>query len=375
MIADVPVGAFLSGGVNSSAVVALMARTAGRRVKTFAVGFHAGRAFNELADAQRVAAHCGTEHYELTLGEADLFASLDRLVHHFDEPFGDAAAFPTFCVSRLARQHVTVVLTGEGGDELFGGYRRYWADKWLTPIAPLLRGPVGAFGEAAVGVVPRLRRVKKLLSAARSTDPVNQYAQLLRVFTGDQMHELLDDALQERLDRYDAASAFRAPYGEAGRTDHAGRLMYTDLKTWLPDTYLEKVDKTSMAVSLEARVPILDYRLVEFALRMPSAYKIAGTTTKAVFKKAVSDLLPAETLRKRKHGFSVPTDPWFRGKLGDYAYEVLLDPRTSARGLFRRDAVERLWRAHRTGREVRDGHLWVLLNFELWAREYLDRAA
>jgi asparagine synthase (glutamine-hydrolysing) len=150
------------------------------------------------------------------------------------------------------------------------------------------------------------------------------------------------------------------------------RLMYVDLKTWLADTYLEKVDKTSMAVSLEARVPLLDHRLVELSLQIPQRLKISSGVMKRIFKDAVADLLPRETLEKRKHGFAVPTDPWFRGALQQFAYDVLLDPRTRQRGFFRTDAVERLWREHQTGREVRDSHLWLLLNFELWARRFLD---
>ncbi len=150
--------------------------------------------------------------------------------------------------------------------------------------------------------------------------------------------------------------------------------MYVDMKTWLADTYLEKVDKTSMAVSLEARVPLLDHRLVEFALTIPSSYKIAGGITKRVLRNAVRELLPERTMKKPKHGFSVPTDPWFRGELKDFAYEILLDTRSRQRGYIRPEEVERLWSDHQAGREVRDSHLWLLLNFELWAREYLDQS-
>jgi asparagine synthase (glutamine-hydrolysing) len=159
---------------------------------------------------------------------------------------------------------------------------------------------------------------------------------------------------------------------EASQADHLNRLMYVDIKTWLPDTYLEKVDKTSMAVSLEARVPLLDHRLVELSMRIPGHLKIAGGVTKRLFKRAVADLLPPATIRKPKHGFAVPTDPWFRGELREFAFEVLFDPRTRQRGYVRADAVERLWRDHQGGHEVRDTHLWLLMNFELWARTFLD---
>ena len=369
MIADVPVGAFLSGGVDSSAVVALMARNTHHRVKTFAVGFQYGSAYNELPDARLVANHIGTEHHEIVVRAPELLDALQTLVYHFDEPFGDAACFPTYLVSRLARQHVTVALTGEGGDELFGGYRRYMVDSWLRQMSPLL-GVVGPVIRPAVGALPRLRRLKKLIDVGRERDDAARYAWLLRVFTDDQLEVLLGE------DGIDPAFKPVAPYREcftqAAQTDHRNRLMYADLKTWLPDTYLEKVDKSSMAVSLEARVPILDHRLVELSLRIPSRCKIANGGMKRVFKRAVADLLPPATLQKAKHGFAVPIDPWFRGELRQFAFDVLFDPQTKRRGYFRSEAVESLWREHQDGRHVRDAHLWLLMNFELWARRFLD---
>ena len=368
MIADVPVGAFLSGGVDSSAVVALMTRNTTRRVQTFAVGFEYGGAYNELPDARRVAAHLGTEHHEVLVRAPQLLDTLQTLVYHFDEPFGDAACFPTFLVSQLARQYVTVVLTGEGGDELFGGYRRYAADAWLRRISPVL-SPGAPLFRALIGALPRFRRLKKLVDGVSVADDVVRYASLLRVFSDDLLAELLEAGADER---FDPLAPYRTYMAEASAADHLNRLMYVDLKTWLPDTYLEKVDKTSMAASLEARVPLLDHRLVELSMQIPGRQKIKGSHTKQVFKRAVADLLPAATLQKPKHGFAVPTDPWFRGELRAFAFEVLFDPRTRQRGLFRAEAVDRLWREHQQGHQVRDAHLWLLMNFELWARRFLD---
>ncbi|HZR25954.1 MAG TPA: asparagine synthase (glutamine-hydrolyzing) [Vicinamibacterales bacterium] len=373
MIADVPVGAFLSGGLDSSAVVALMAQHTQHPVQTFSVGFANLPAFNELPDARRVAAHCRTSHHEVVVESRDLIRTIETLVYHFDEPFGDAACFPTYLVSRLAREHVTVALTGEGGDEAFGGYRRYWAARWIR----LLRLVTGGVGPAAVGLavdrLPRLRRLKKIVEAARVADPAARYASMLRVFSDDALRHLVDARLESAVAAYDAREVYRRHFADAGAADELNALMYVDMKTWLADTYLEKVDKTSMAVSLEARVPLLDYRLVEFSMRIPSRYKITRSDSKRVFKNAVRDLLPPETLQKAKHGFAVPTDSWFRGELRDFAYDVLLDRRSRQRGFFDAAAVERLWRDHQSGREVRDTHLWLLMNFELWAREYLDQ--
>jgi len=371
MVADVPVGAFLSGGVDSSAVVSLMRKNTSHRVQTFAVGFDYGGTYNELPDARRVAEYLGTDHHEILVKPAQLLDTLQTLIYHFDEPFGDAACFPTYLVSKLAREYVTVALTGEGGDELFGGYRRYWADRWLRTLSPVLSAASRLVGPVAASL-PRFRRVKKLVEAGSITDDVGRYSQLMRVFTDDLLGQVVDARLAQATASYDAVAVYRRHMADARAAEHMNRLMYVDMKTWLADTYLEKVDKTSMAVSLEARVPLLDHRLVELSLRMPERLKIGSGATKLIFKRAMADLLPKQTLEKLKHGFAVPTDPWFRGELRQFAYDVLLDPRTRQRGFFRPDVVERLWREHQNGREVRDSHLWLLLNFELWARRFLD---
>src|SRR5688500_4794184 len=329
MIADVPVGAFLSGGVDSSAVVALMTRNTTRRVQTFAVGFEYGSTYNELPDARRVAEHLGTEHHEIVVRAPQLLDALQTLVYHFDEPFGDAACFPTYLVSQLARQHVTVALTGEGGDELFGGYRRYAADVWLRRLSPLLAAGAPGF-QSLSGALPRFRHLKKVVDSGRLRDDAARYAMLLRVFNDDLLAALLAPDVVDAT--FDPVAHYRTHMAEARHADHLNRLMYVDLKTWLPDTYLEKVDKTSMAVSLEARVPLLDHRLVELSMRIPGRQKIAGGETKRIFKRAVADLLPVATLQKPKHGFAVPTDPWFRGELRDLAFDAPLGPRAKQRG-------------------------------------------
>ncbi|MDP2318103.1 MAG: asparagine synthase (glutamine-hydrolyzing) [Acidobacteriota bacterium] len=373
MIADVPLGAFLSGGLDSSAVVAIMTRQMNRPVDTFSIGFDFGAEFNELPDARRVSQHCGTNHHEVVVHAKELADTLQTLVYHFDEPFGDDASFPTYLVSRLARQHVTVALTGEGGDELFGGYRRYSAARWLRLMRAATAGLAGPVMAPVVGALPRFRRIKKLVETIGVADDVARYAGLLRVFSDDGLRHLVDARLEHATLAYDSLTAYRRYFSEASAGDELNQYMYVDTKTWLVDTYLEKVDKTSMAVSLEARVPLLDYRLVEFAMSIPSSYKIQGGVTKKVLREAVRDLLPSHTMKKPKHGFAVPTDPWFRGELKSFAFDVLLDGRTSQRGYVKAAEVERIWQDHQSGREVRDGHLWLLLNFELWAREYLDR--
>ncbi len=375
MIADVPVGAFLSGGVDSSAVVALMKRHATGPVKTFSLGFNTGGAYNELSDARYVAQWLGTEHHELQVEHFDLIQTLRTLVYHYDEPFGDAAGFPVYLLSRFAREHVKVVLSGDGGDELFGGYRRYAADQ----VAPFYQRLPGALTNTAmpavVDLLPRLRRIKRTVQTLPISDPARRYAAWLVLFTPELQAELLQSDIYKALADYDPAWSYPHYYTALnGHTasDHLNRLMYVDLKTWLVDGYMEKTDKATMACSLEARLPLLDHRLVELAFQIPGRHKIRGWSTKRILKRAVSEIIPAQVLRKPKHGFSVPTDPWFRGDLKSFTFDVLLDERTRQRGYFNMSVVERLWREHVEGRHVWDTHLWLLLNFELWHRIYLD---
>jgi len=379
MVADVPLGAFLSGGVDSSAIVALMKRHASGPVKTFSLGFSiGGRYYNELSDANLVAKHLGTEHHELHAEHFDLLQTWRTLVYSYDEPFADPAAFPLYLLSRFAREHVKVVLSGDGGDELFGGYRRYGVDRfapfynWL-PV-PLKDGFIPGLAEK----LPRLRRTKRVFRTLGLVDPARRYASWLSVFTPEMLSDLLGADLRTTIAGHDPAKPYCNYYHALNggtAADHLNRLMYVDLKTLLVDGYLEKVDKATMACGLEARVPLLDHRLVELAFQIPGRFKISGRSLKRILKRAVSDLLPGSVLRKPKHGFAVPLDPWFRGELKDFSFEVLLDGRTRRRGYFNTKFIESLWREHVGGRHVWTDHLWVLLNFELWHRLYLDREA
>ncbi len=312
MVADVPVGAFLSGGIDSSAIVALMRRHTTGRVKTFSLGFTIGGAYNELSDAKRVAEFLDTEHYELRVDHLDMVETLKKLVYQYDEPFGDAANFPMYLLSEFARKQVKVALAGEGGDELFGGYRRYVADQFARQYQRLPGSVTGWLVPSALGMVPRLRRTKRIVRTLPIPDPATRYASWLEVFTSEIRAELLMPALQTEIADYDPAWVYPYYYQRPLRgpkpLDHLNRIMYLDLKTWLADTFMEKVDKATMAFSLEGRLPFLDHRLVELAFQIPGKYKIRGTSTKRILRKTVKDLLPAEVMKKPKHGFAVPTD-------------------------------------------------------------------
>lgn len=376
MIADVPVGAFLSGGVDSSAVVALMKRHATGPVKTFSLGFSIGGAYNELSDARYVAESLGTEHYELQVEHVDLIATLRTLVYHYDEPFGDAAGFPLYLLSRFAREQVKVVLSGDGGDELFGGYRRYAADRFAALYGRLPAVLTHKWLPAVAERLPRLRRIKRSIHTLPIVNPALRYAGWLELFSPDMQAELLRPELYDAVATHDPTWHYPYYYAKVNGAignDHLNCLMYVDLKSWLADVYMEKTDKATMACSLEARLPLLDPRLVELAFQIPSSHKIRGWSTKRIFKRAVSGLIPPAVLRKPKHGFAVPTDPWFRGELKAFTFDLLFDQNSRQRGYFNLPVIERLWRDHVAGREVWNRQLWLLLNFELWHRMYLDR--
>ncbi len=370
LVSDVPLGAFLSGGLDSSLVVGLMTRAMNQPVKTFSVGFESKGPYNELDDARTVAEYFGTDHHELVIASDDLLKTLDRLIFHYDEPFGDAASIPVCILSEFARQKVKVVLTGEGGDEVFGGYRRYWAEafsRYYQLLPKILRMGISE----GVGLLPRFRRLKRASNTMGILSGPERYGHWLIVFDRPMRKKLFSPETWEQLAQFDEFEVYRKYYAEEN-PDLINRVMYIDQKTWLPDDYLEKMDKATMAVGLEARVPFLDHRLIEFSSRMPSRYKVRGTQTKYLLKRMAQGFLPEKILKKPKHGFAVPTDPWFRGELKDFVYEVLFDPRTKKRGYFNSKTIEEIYEAHIHGREVHDSHLWLLMNFELWHRRFMD---
>jgi asparagine synthase (glutamine-hydrolysing) len=372
LIADVPLGVFLSGGIDSSLIAALAARQKSEPVQTFSVGFDIGGHYNELDSAREVATAIGANHHELVVESFSVPTLLEKLVWHYDEPFADAACMPTYLISEFARRSVKVILSGEGGDEVFGGYRRY-VTQLLSPyyrcFAWFLRkdSSVRRMIESRRG----LRRVKKVLESFDFADDDERYAHWLTSFTPALRQEFFEGALQEFERSYDAAEIYHRRFAEV-TSDSMNRLLYVDMKTWLPDTYLEKVDKATMAVGLEARVPLLDHFVVEYAFSLPGAYKISKFRKKLILRAAASGVVPRSVLNKPKHGFSVPLDEWFRGPLAEYSREILLDGQVKSRGYFHPVALERLLDLHRRRRNDYGAQIWQLLNFELWHRCYVD---
>jgi asparagine synthase (glutamine-hydrolysing) len=369
LVSDVPVGAFLSGGMDSSSVVALMAQASARPVRTFSIGFDEAD-FDELHYARQVAARYGTAHHEFVV-KPDGLEALPRLAWQFDEPFGDASAVPTYYVSRMTREHVKVVLSGDGGDENFAGYRRYARARVLRNRLNRLPGSL---------VRPALRLASRLLpSDARgqgylellAADPIERYFRMMTYHRATVLGTVLTRDLRQRMGPAPSAEGFRALARDAGLSEYVSTLQYLDIRTYLPDDILTKVDRASMLVSLEARVPLLDHRLMEFVATMPAGLKLDGEGGKAIFKAAMRSDLPAAIRSRRKMGFGVPLARWFRHELSDYTRDLLLSPRAAARGWFEPRAVAALLDAHGAGRD-RSSQIWALLCLEQWARCWVD---
>jgi asparagine synthase (glutamine-hydrolysing) len=369
MISDVPVGAFLSGGVDSSAVVAAMARQSARPVKTFSIGF-VEEDYSELRHARAVARALGTEHHERVL-QPDVVSVLDDLVWHLDEPFGDPSAIPTYMVSQMAAEHVTVVLSGDGGDELFAGYDRYRVEereRRYDRLPRTLRRAAGAVASRA----PRGMKGRNFLRHL-ALDGHRRYLDAASFFGREEQRELLQPEAFARVSAADPWSD-AAAYMDGLGGDWLSTLQQLDVRGYLPLDILTKVDRMSMAHSIEARVPLLDHVLMEFAATIPPGLRLRQGAGKYVFKQALRGVLPAAILDRPKQGFAIPLGRWFRGGLSSLVRDLLLSRRSRERGVIQPRAVEALLRRNEAGRD-QSFQLWTLISFELWARHFLDGAA
>jgi asparagine synthase (glutamine-hydrolysing) len=373
MISDVPLGAFLSGGVDSSIVVGLMAEASRQPVKTFSIGFEES-SFNELPYARAVASRFGTDHHEFVV-RPDALSILDRLIAHFDEPFGDASAIPTWYVSEIAGRHVTVVLSGDGGDELFGGYTRYRPHARVDAFDRLPVPGRHAAARLAWRHWPRGFRGRNFLRHV-AQDAVGRYVESVGFFNPDEKQALYTAAFARATADADAFAAMSGILAADTHLSWPSRLMRFDFRTYLPNDGLTKVDRMSMAHSIESRVPLLDTAVVEFAATLPASFKItASGRQKHVLKQAVADLLPASILDRAKHGFGAPVGRWFGGDLRELFADTLLSPRARGRGYFEPRAVERLVADHASRRRDHTLRLWLLVVLELWQRQYVDASA
>ena len=369
MVSDVPLGAFLSGGVDSSAVVGLMAEASNRPVKTFSIGFDEPQ-FDELEHARTVAQHFGTEHHEFVV-RPDALGILDALIDHFDEPFADSSAIPTWYVSEIARKHVTVVLSGDGGDELFGGYDRYLPHPRVERFDKL---PIPGRQKLASAVWPLLPHGIQGKNFLRhvSRDDDGRFLDSVAFFRRDEKEALYTPEFRASLHGADAEATLGRHFSRFRDLPPHSRMMRFDFETYLPEDVLTKVDRMSMAHSIESRVPLLDNDVIDFAATLPVQLKIHQGRRKHVLKEAVKGMLPAGILDRKKQGFGVPLGVWFRGGLTDVFADVLGSARARQRGYFRPTFIERIVQEHLTGRRDHTLRLWQLLVFELWHRHYVD---
>jgi asparagine synthase (glutamine-hydrolysing) len=373
LVADVPLGAFLSGGVDSSTIVGLMSRATNAPVKTFSIGFRED-SFDELKYARLAARHFETDHRELIV-TPEVCGLVDELIRHFDEPFADQSSIPTYLVAKLAREHVKVALSGDGGDELFGGYTRYAVEERRSGFARLPRVLRKGVMEPLSRRLPHGARGRNFIHNV-ALDPIDRYIDNVSIFNEPSKAWLYTSDFRRALSGAGKATGhFEAIAARGAGSDPLETLLYLDSKTYLPGDILTKVDRMSMAVSLEARVPLLDHKLVEFAARIPGHLKMRGGESKYIFKQAVRGLVPDEILNRPKQGFGVPITEWINKELRERIRDTFADAGTRQRGLVDYSYVDVLLTEHERGRRDHSPALWSLFILELWHRAYVDQSA
>jgi asparagine synthase (glutamine-hydrolysing) len=375
LLSDVPVGAFLSGGIDSSAIVTFMAEEYDKPIKTFSIGFD-DASYNELPYAKRIAEKCGTEHHEYIL-EPDIVRIVEELIGYIDEPFGDFSIFPTFLVSKVAREHLKVVLSGDGGDELFAGYDTYIADKLYGYYRKLPGVARNLFDQAAKAISPTSQKkgmvniLKRYLEGAELPEKLHHARWMIFLNEVEKTH-LYTRELLPQLDFEETYAAIVRCFERAEYGDKLDRELYVDLKTYLSDDILVKVDRMSMANSLEARVPYLDHRVVEFSFSIPAHLKMKNYKRKYVLKKSMEGILPDEILTKKKQGFSIPIKNWLKNELKPMMHDVLNRESVTRDGLFNWDYIEKTIEDHLSGRANNSHKLWALMVFQMWKKTYAE---
>lgn len=375
LVSDVPIGVFLSGGLDSGSLVAIASEVSERPVKTFSIGFD-DPVYNEAPQARIVAERYGTDHHEYIVGPAGM-DEIEGILGYFDEPFADSSAIPTYLVSKHARRTATVALSGDGGDEAFGGYGNYRADRigqWVRgtpfPLGNLIPLVASAIPDSGNGL-SAASQVRKLLDL-RAMSPEQAHVFWLRCFSEDLKEKLYRSAELRSLLRTDSLERYRSAFGGCRTPDFINACICVDVKTVLPNDYLTKVDRASMANSLEVRVPFLDHELMEFCLALDSRHKLRGLTTKYLLKRVMARRLPREILKGKKKGFSIPLSRWFREGFSSLLGEYLSEERVRRRGYFNPAFVRELCESHAAGRRDFSKELWALICFEIWHRRYLD---
>ena len=373
---DVPLGAFLSGGVDSSLVVAVMSRLMDQPVKTFSIGFEE-EAYDEVAFARLIAEKYKTDHHEFIV-KPDAVSILPQIVWHYNEPFADSSAIPTYYVSKMTRDFVTVALNGDGGDESFAGYERYLADKladYYRRVPPFMReGIIRRIVDKLPHSTNRrnfFRRLKRFVKGI-SEPPERRYVRWICFFDNEMKGDLYTPSFKDLNREYDSVDLTVKWYERADAEQFLDRTLFVDVMSYLPEDLLVKVDIASMAHSLEARSPFLDHKVMEFAASLPPNLKLRGMETKFLLKHTLSDIVPQEILQRKKMGFGVPLDVWFRNDLKEMAYDVLLDQKSIERGYFRKEYVSKMLDEHVSKQYDHSYRIWALLFLELWHKMFVD---
>jgi asparagine synthase (glutamine-hydrolysing) len=377
LISDVPLGAFLSGGVDSSIIVGIMAQLSSKPVKTFSIGFEE-KEFDEISYARIVSKHFSTDHHEFIV-KPNAIEILPKLVWHYNEPFADSSAIPTYYVANMTKDYVKVVLTGDAGDENFAGYPRYLRSKWVSWFTKIPEKARKDWMVSLLRIVAsfsmredKLNRLADFIHTL-SSDQARNYFEQIKIFNKKEKEDVYTEEFTKDLEGRDPLEFLLDHYDEADGDDLLDRLLYLDIHTYLPEDLLVKMDIATMANSLEARVPFLDHVLMEFAAGIPSGLKLKGSQSKFILKETFSELLPPAILKRKKMGFGVPISRWFRKELKDYIYEILLDRKTLNRGYFKREGIERLLNDHIALRYDHSARIWALLFLEIWFRAFMDR--
>lgn len=376
LMSEVPLGAFLSGGIDSSAVVALMSEESSEPIKTFSIGFEE-QDFSELQHARRLARHVGADHHEFIV-RPDALEVLPLLVEHYGEPYADSSAIPTYYVARETRRHVTVALNGDGGDECFAGYERYWgmtlAERYRGMPEFIRESVIKGVVEAIPGFEGRrnpIRRAKRFVRSA-SLPPLERYTSWVSAFDEDAKRALYSESFCRETEAWNAATVLEPWFASANGAGIIDASLLADTMTYLPNDLLVKVDIASMAVSLEARSPFLDHHMMEFAASLPERLKLRGIKTKYLLKRVLRKLVPTENLIRPKMGFGVPIAYWFRGALQPFLRQTLLSEKAERRGLFNPEATRRIVDEHVNGKRDYSSQLWTLLMLELWFERFID---
>jgi len=367
LMSDVPLGAFLSGGIDSSSIVAMMSHLMKRSVTTCSIGFREDK-FNETQFARQVSEQFSTDHHEEVV-EPNALEIVDKLAWHFDEPFADSSAIPTYYVSKIARSQVTVALGGDGGDENLAGYRRYKLDHYENRLrsyvpAAVRRSVFGPLGRwyPAIAWAPRVFRAKATFQSLSRT-PLEGYFNSISYFRPDDKARLFTPEYRRRLGGYDSLGVFRHYYDRADTDDLLSKIQYVDIKTYLTDDILTKVDRASMAVSLEVRAPMLDHKFMECVASIPSGLKLRSGTGKYILKKALEQTLPHDILYRAKQGFAIPLDVWFRHELKDMAYDIIVGTKDD---ILDQRFLKKIWDQHQKNYYDRSALLWATLMFRKW---------